>query len=218
MRKKGAVALGSLRVVAAVGLVIAAATARVIASGEGEIAESTKALKAGDPEGATVHARRAAGYYAPGAPHVRVAYERLIALAVTAEKMGDPAAAIFAWRAVRTASIETRWLVSPHQEDRERADAAIARLDAAATKPGLHADPPAKLAREELEALSRDEAPRTPWVITLVAGALAWALGAVWVGLRAIDASGSIDRKRALPGLTLFLVGASAWLLAIWRA
>ena len=93
-------------------------------SGEKEIALSTAALRAGDPHGAAEHARRAAGWYAPGAPHVRVAYERLLALGTAAEGLGDRDTALYALRGARTAAIETRWLFTPHEEDLERADAA----------------------------------------------------------------------------------------------
>ena len=69
-----AVFLGAFRGFVIAGVLVAAATLRVITSGEREIAASTDGLRAGDPHAATEHARRAAGWYAPGAPHVRVAY------------------------------------------------------------------------------------------------------------------------------------------------
>jgi hypothetical protein len=121
------------------GALVAAVTVRVIVAGEREIALSTAALRAGDPHEAAVHARRAAGFYAPGAPHVRVAYERLIALATKAETRGDSKLAAFAWQGVRTAAMETRWLVTPHAEDLERANAALARLQAAEQRTPRHA-------------------------------------------------------------------------------
>src|SRR4029078_11014960 len=122
--------------------------------------------RAGDARGAAEHARRAAGWYAPGAPHVRVAYERLMALATTAEGRGDREIALFAWRGVRTAAIETRWLFTPHEEDLGRANQAIARLSAATPRPpGTRGEPPAVIEREQLEALGRDEAPRAGWVL-----------------------------------------------------
>ncbi len=73
-------------------------------SGEKEIALSTAALRAGDAHAAVEHARRAAGWYMPGAPHVRVAYERLLALGTAAEGLGDRDTALFAFRGVRTAA------------------------------------------------------------------------------------------------------------------
>jgi hypothetical protein len=211
--------LTAFRGLALTGLLLGAATLRVVTSGEREIAASTDGLKAGDAHAATEHARRAAGWYAPGAPHVRVAYERLIALATTAEGLGDREASLYAWRAVRTAAIETRWLVTPHAEDLERANAAIARLEAAAPRPpGTRNEPPATIAREQLEALSRDEAPRTPWVVALVLAAAAWISGSVLVVRRGITAGGQVSWARALPGIVITAGGIALWLLAIWRA
>jgi len=209
----------AFKAIAITGLVVGAATARVIYSGEREIAASTAGLRAGDPHAATAHARRAAGWYAPGAPHVRVAYERLMALGKTAEGIGDREAALYAFRAVHIAATETRWVLTPHADDLLAADRAIARLSAAAPRPpGTRTEPPAKIEREQLEALARDEAPRTPWVIALVAGATAWALGALWVVSRGITAGGRVDAARALPGVVVACAGIAAWLLAIWRA
>lgn len=221
-----AIFLGAFRGIAVVGLFATAATVRVISAGEREIAASTAALRAGDPHAAAEHARRAAGFYAPGAPHVRVAYERLIALATTAEGLGDREIALFAWRGVRTAAIETRWLVTPHEDDLGRADQAIARLSAAAPRPpGTRTEPKAVVEREQLEALARDETPRTGWVVVLVGAAVAWALGAIWVVRRAvaaapsdIEAAAPIAWRRAAPGLAITAAGIAMWLLAIWRA
>ena len=205
--------------IAAAGLVVGAVTARVVSSGEKEIALSTAALRAGDAHAAAEHARRAAGWYMPGAPHVRVAYERLLALGTTAEGLGDRDTALFAFRGVRTAAIETRWLVIPHEADLDQADRAIARLSAAAPRaPALRTEPTAAIEREQLEALVRDEAPRTGWVVALLAGALGWAGGAIAVAQRAVGATGGFDVRRALPGLVAAGAGVALWLLGIWRA
>ena len=175
-------AVAAVWALASAGLVVGAATLRVLASGEKEIALSTAALKAGDAHAAAEHARRAAGWYMPGVPHVRVAYQRLLALGTVAEGLGDRDTALFAFRGVRTASIETRWLLTPHDDDREKADRAIARIEAGAPRaPALRSEPPASVEREQLEALTRDEAPATGWVVGLVAGAIAWAAGAALV-------------------------------------
>ena len=205
--------------VAALGLVIGAASARVVSSGEKEIALSTAGLRAGDAHRAAEHARRAAGWYMPGAPHVRVAYQRLLALGTAAEGLGDRDTALFAFRGVRTAAIETRWLVTPHEDDLDSANRAIARLSADAPRaPGMRAEPPAKVEREQLEALARDEAPRTAWVVVLVASAFTWAAGAMWIVRSSVGAAGALDVRRALPGAVVTGAGIAAWLLAIWRA
>jgi hypothetical protein len=212
---KGAIVAG-LWAIAAAGLVVGAATARVASSGEKEIALSSDALKAGDPHAAAEHARRAAGWYMPGAPHVRVAYERLLALGATAEGLGDRDTALFAFRGVRIAAIETRWILTPHEEDLEKADRALARIEAEAPRaPGMRNEPLGKVEREQLAALARDESPSTPWVVALVAGALAWAIGAAIAARRL---GPTIDLRRASPGLAVAAAGIVAWLVAIWRA
>jgi hypothetical protein len=204
---------------AAVGVIVAAASARVVFSGEKEIALSTAALEQGDPHGAAEHARRAAGWYAPGAPHVRVAYERLLALGTAAEGLGDRDTALYAFRGVRTASIETRWLFTVHEEDRDKADRAIARIESEAPRaPAMRTEPPRAIERAELETLARDEAPRTAWVVALVAGALGWGAGAALVARRAVGATGLFSLRRAMPGLVLTGSGVALWLLALWRA
>lgn len=211
--------LGALRGVAVAGFIVGAASLRVVAAGEREIAESTAALRAGDPHAAALHARRAAGWYAPGAPHVRVAYERLIALATAAEGLGEAETALFAWRAVRIAALETRWITTPHAEDLELANAAIARLAAAAPRPpGTRNEPAAAVAREHLELLARDEAPRVGWVVALVVAFAAWVAGAIWVVRRAVTVTGQWVWPRAAPGLVVCAVGIGLWLLAIWQA
>jgi len=207
------------RVALVAGVLIAAVSSRVLIAGEREIAASTAALRAGDPHGAALHARRAAGYYAPGATHVRVAYDRLIALAVKAESLGDRDTALFAWQGVRTAALETRWLVTPHTEDLERANAAIARLLAAQDRPpGTRTDPTVTIERTALAALALDEAPHVPWVIALVAGFLAWTLGAIVVVRRGVTSTGQIVWSKTGSAIAVTVVGILVWLIAIWRA
>jgi hypothetical protein len=201
------------------GLVVGVVYARVVTAGEGELAASTAGLRAGDPHEAAVRARRAAGWYAPGAPHVRVAYERLAALATKAEGLGDRDTALLAWRAIRTAAIETTWVVTPHEADKERADQAIARLEASVPRPpGTRTEPNGTIEREALEALARDEAPRAFWIVALGLSFVAWAGGAAWIVRRALGATGRIDLRRASPGLVATAFGVALWLLAIWRA
>jgi len=238
-RRRVEIALAALKSLAVLGAIVGGVSLRVVLAGEREIAESTDALRRGDAYAAAVHARRAAGWYAPGAPHVRVAYARLTALATAAEGIGNAEVALLAWRGVRTAVLETRWLLTPHQEDLERADAAIARLSAAQPRPpGTRTEPAAVVERQHLEALARDEAPRRGWVAALVAGFVAWVGGAAWGVHRGVDrdvdrgGDRGVDRgvhrgvhrgvrwawRRAAPALAICAAGVALWLLAIWRA
>lgn len=205
--------------IALVAVVTGAATARVIVAGEREITQSTAALRAGDPHAAAVHARRAAGWYAPGAPHVRVAYERLTALATAAEGLGNREIALLAWNGVRTAAIETKWIVQPHAEDLDRANRAIARISAATPLSlGADAEPAPVLERQYLETLARDETPRTAWIGALVVAFAAWTGGAIHLARRALTPSGRVLWAKALPGIVAIAIGALVWLLAYWRA
>lgn len=208
-----------LSVLGTVGFVIGAITARVLWAGESEIAASTTALQQADLREAATRARRAAGWYAPGAPHVRVAYERLIAIATAAEGHGDRDLALLAWRGIRTAAIETRWIVTPHEGDLDRANRAIARIEAAAPRPpGTRTDSPQRIEQRQITALLRDEAPRVPWVVALVIAFVAWAGGAAWGTRRAKQAPEGHAFAKARPGVIVALAGMMLWVVALFRA
>jgi hypothetical protein len=208
--------LWALRLLVVGSVLFGGATARVLWSGEKEIQASTAGLLAGDPREASVHARRAAGWYAPGAPHVRVAYERLEALARAAEAQGDREEALFAWRAIRSASLETRWLFTPHADALDRANRAIARMEAEAPRaPNLRDAPPAQLERAFLEQLRAQLSPRAPWVLVLLGGLLLWVSGLVWMLLRGLDSRGLPAWRRSAPALACSALGAALWALAL---
>lgn len=208
-----------LSVLSAMGLLIGAITARVIWAGESEIAASTAALQQADVREAATRARRAAGWYAPGAPHVRVAYERLVAIATAAEGRGDRELALLAWRGIRTAALETRWIVIPHAADLNRANRAIARIEAAAPRPpGTRTESPQRIEQRQITALLRDEAPRVPWVIALVVAFVAWAAGAAWALRQATRAPEGKAFARAQPGIVVALAGVALWVIALFRA
>ena len=202
-------------VLATVVTVLGIATARVVVSGEAEIEASNAALDGGDAREAIVRARRAAHWYAPGAPHVRVAYDRLIALAEASEQNRHDDLALLAWRGVRVSVIETRWLLSPHPEHLERADQEIARLMAKSPKA---AEPDERIRIEELAKLKRHEAPRTPWVVLLAVGFVVLAAGLFTWGRQVGGAGGRLVWRQAKLGAVLTVVGAALWLVAVWRA
>jgi hypothetical protein len=202
-----------------IGLLIGSITTRVIFAGEAEIAASTGALQKSDLREAATRARRAAGWYAPGAPHVRVAYERLVAIATAAEGHGDRELALLAWRGIRTAAIETRWIVTPHESDLDRANRAIARIEAAAPRPpGTRTDSPQRIEQRQISALLRDEAPRVPWVVALVVAFVTWAGGAAWGVRRASLAPEGRAFAQAKTGIFVALAGIAVWVAALFRA
>ena len=202
-----------------VAIVVAAITLRVVVAGELEIAASTQALLAGDPREATLHARAAATWYAPGAPHVRVAYERLLALGDAAEKRQNREIALLAFRSVRVASASTRWLIVPHAADVVRANEAVARIDSNVPRPPKTSLEPAPgIERAELETLARDTGPRREWIAALVVAFATWGLGLGSVLFRAIDESGKIAWGRARIGLGVALAGLVLWGVALYFA
>src|ERR1041385_469444 len=104
-------ALGMLLAV----LVLATLTARMIVEGEAELKASDASFDRGDLAEATLHARRAATLYAPGAPHVAAAFERLRAIALGAEASGNVNMARRAWGASRGALLERRNIGAPYR-------------------------------------------------------------------------------------------------------
>jgi hypothetical protein len=217
--RASAVIKAILRIALVAIVVVSGLTARVLIAGELEIAESTRALASGDARAATEHARAAALWFAPGAPHVRVAYGRLVALAKAAEEHHDMEAALRAWRAVMTASSSTRWITAPHGEDAARAAEAIARIESTATRPNASAlDPAPTVEKAELEALTREAGPRTGWLLVLGGSFLALAIGVAWMILRAFDGSGRLSLDRSKWAALVAVAGAAGWGVALWYA
>lgn len=194
---------------------LAAWTARVVVGGERALDASDAALERGDAEAAINAARRSASFYAPGAPHVEHAYRRLSALAGAAEEHHQRETALYAWRSLRQAALDTRWLVVPHAADEAHASSEIARLSAL----GSHerAEPDRAIEAAMLGRLRESERPRTGWVVALVVG-LAMASTGFLMASRRIAAAARLDWSAGSKPLTLAAVGVALWLLAWWRA
>jgi hypothetical protein len=193
----------------------AAVSSRVLINGDAELAASTAALALGDPREAVVAARRAAGWYLPGAPHVAAAYQRLLALARTAEQHRQGDIALAAWRGVRSAALESRWLYTPHRAELDEANREIARLMA---KVPNAAQPDASIQQAALQKLLRHEVPNPWWALGLLGGALLTATGFASWATAAGDVAGRLAWARARAGAAMALSGIVLWLLALWRA
>ncbi len=202
-----AVARTLLLVVALLG----ALTARVVFEGERQISESTKALEAGDAETAIFHARSAALWFAPGAPHVRVAYGRLMALGKAAEERRLWDTALSAYRGVVSASASTRWLSRPHASDASLAQAAIERIETK-QRAGAVAEPGESLAAPQQE----------PSTLSargfLVAGFLGTIGGLALLLLRGVDETGRLAGRKALPGMLLSAFGLALYVVSLFLA
>ena len=193
-----------------------ALAARVILEGQTELAASDAAFDAGDLRPALEHARRSATLYAPGAPHVDHAYERLIAIALGAEAAGQPKTAYLAWQGVRSAALESRHVWVSRSAELERANQNLSRLEALARGAG-DADQ-GKVQRQALSRLSADSAPTPAWIAVLGGGFLVALLGLALFAFRGLDRSGNVSARPAQVGLALFAIGAACWAFAAYKA
>ncbi len=194
-------------------------TAAVIYSGERELALSTAALNEGRGQDAVASAKRAALWYAPFAPHVDVAYRRLIAIAEAAQAHGDVALAQSAWSAVREAALETRSILSPHEADKTRATEALAKLYASVPESaGQKALSPEELERRYLRALLRAPGTTPFWsaIMVLALGLVLSAFGGI--AFWAVDHAGHFSKNRLTIGLGALGLGAALWALALYSA
>lgn len=210
---KGMIALGLL---AGAGGML---TARVLQQGERELRSAEALAASGNLEEAVIHARTSASWFVPGAPHVPAAYAKMISIARLAEGRGDPKTALFAWHAVRHAALSTRWVFVPHQDELAVANASIARLSAKQPPPtGARVQDPAEVQQQLHMLLARQDQPRLPWVITLLVGFLAFAVGLVHMGWTGYSDEGRFRPARLRLGAALSIVGVVAWILALWNA
>jgi hypothetical protein len=202
-------------------LALAALIARVVLEGESEMSLSDAAFHEGDVLTATVHARRAASLYAPAAPHVSRAFDRLTAIATGAEATGQPEVAASAWRAMRAAALETRHAVAPHALELERANGNLARLEARPVEVTLAMDalvgqPPPASASGAPSFFG--DAPGPLWSVLLVLGFGACALGVAALALRGLHSDGRLRWAGARYPLLVVGAGAVCWALALVNA
>jgi hypothetical protein len=193
-------------------------TARALYEGEREL-RTAEALSSADKlEDAALHARAAAAWYLPGAPHVPAAYARLIAMARVAEGRGDPVTALYVWRSVRAAALSSRWARIPHGEELALANASIARLAAQQPQPQYaRIQDPGELQQQQHVALAQHLGPRLPWVITMLLGCCAMCVGMVYTGRQSFNAKNDrFEAKRLWPGAVVASAGLLAWAAALY--
>ena len=197
-------------------LVGAAFSARVVMEGESELTASDAAFDKGELAPALDHARRSATLYAPGAPHVGRAYERLEAIAKGAEAAGQSTIAFLAWQAVRSAALESRHVLVPRDDELQVANQNLARLEALARDKD-----DSQRARSQSQALSRlraDDAPAPGWIAVLGGGFLLALAGLALFAVQGVDRAGKVSFGRARWGLVLFAIGAACWTVAAYKA
>ena len=200
---------------AAIGLLYA----HILDQGEMELKSAEALANAGEFDEAIVHARQSASWFVPGAPHVASAYARLADIASICEGRGDTKTALFAWHAVRTATISSRWAEITHERELAVADASIARLSSKQPVALGAADrDPEGIQRKLHEILSRNDRPRVPWIAALLGGFVCMIVGLVSTAWRGYSPGGKPVHLRQVPGLIIAAIGLLAWVLALWNA
>ncbi len=192
-------------------LVLGVLTARAVLEGQAELERSKAAFDQGKLSDAVLHARRAAVAYAPGAPHVALAYDRLRTIARGSEAAGDPQTARLAWGAIRSAAIETRHVFSPEEALREEADRQLARL-AAEARPATATRTP----RRPVDSAAAG--PHPLWAALLALGFGLLLAGLAFVSLRGVERDGKIRLRPLLVGLAVSLLGAACWTMSLYWA
>jgi hypothetical protein len=161
---------------------------RVVLSARHELATGEGLLQRGDREGAVVHLRRAARWYAPFSPYHVLALSRLSEIGHAAEQAGESALALSAYRAVRGSILATRSLYVPERARLEAANQRIALLMAHEPAPGMDAGKtPEQLRQEHLALLTPIPGPNVFWSVVVLLGFACWVGAAFAFSVRAID-------------------------------
>lgn len=147
------------------------------------------------------------------------AYARLLHIARTAEANNDRDAALFAWRAMRSAAEQTAWLVQPHGYELALANRAIARLTSEASRPLLSPDESTTQAERRMQVLlARRDAPRTGAVVLVVAGLWSSVLGLGWLAWRGVTPEGRLRWPEARFPMVVGLLGLVLYAVSLWLA
>ena len=192
---------------------------RVFWDGRRALAAGAAAMARGDTEEAIAEWRRAARWYAPGAPHVRAAYGRLEDAARRAEDAGDRQGALAAWRAVRSSVLATRSFYTPYAEKLGVANDRIAGLmkdvEGDAADPGKT---PAQREAWHLALLTRDEAPSVGWTLLALVGLAGWIGGGFLFAFRGVTDEDRLDRRFAAYSGLLVAAGLFVRMLGLYLA
>ncbi len=131
-----------------VGALLGLLVFRAHRAGEAAMVQSDKSFDRGELAASLSSARDAAGWYFSAAPHVERAYDRMLAIALGAERSGDSKMAVRAYATMRGVIYETSHAWSNRQLLLERANSGMIRL--------LPRD--RELDAQALEGLARDYA------------------------------------------------------------
>lgn len=203
-----------------VGAFFALAMIRVVLEARSEFSEAEAALSKAHTDEAITHYRRAIQWYLPANPYVERAIDRLGELAQQAERNGNRALALRAWRDLRGALYSVRSFYQPHRETVRRAEVRIAKLMAGLPKSSSQPTTADNERRSRLEAkyltqLRRDYAPSPWWSALMVIGFLAWVGSAVAMIVRGFDAEGRLVGHKAWPWALAIVVGLALWMVSL---
>lgn len=208
-----------LRGVAIAGAVLLAIAGRVVVGSAMELDRGDVAMAGGDAEGARMHWRRSAAWYAPGNPYDEQALDRLESMAVEAEQAGAIDDAVLAWRAMRSAIIGARGLTTPHAERLGRARTKIATLMLQQEQAPMDSGLSDSELRDHYAAMLAEPSGAAP------AGALLALFGfALWIGAafrmshRAFDEEDRFDRRVGLAHLGAIALGLALFALGLTLA
>lgn len=187
---------------------------RVVFEGRSALADGEAALARKDPQAAIRSFEASARWYLPFAPHVDDAYDQLRALT----KSQQSGVALSAWRSIRSASLATRSLWTPHADDLAAANRAIAELSARVPDAGPAGDTTG--AREEWYRgrLARDSRPSQTAIALAALGLIVWLAGVLALARWGITSGGALARRPALVAGSMIVVGLVCWTVGLYNA
>jgi len=197
-------------------VLLAVIATRVVTSSRAELAQGHTLRGRGDVDGAIVHYRRAARWYAPGSPYHVEALDALGALGRAAAARGDVEQALSAYRGVRAAILGARSFYTPETARLAAANRRIADLMSQQPAPPVDAGKTReRIAAEHLALLEAPMRPNIFWTIVLLLGFAGWVAGAFLFVARAIDSDDRIVGKEARRWGTLVVVGFGLFVLGM---
>jgi len=204
------------RIVAVAGVLLAVLAVRVVTASRAELADADDRHARNDIEGAIVGYRRAARWYAPANPYSADALAKLERIAMEAERSGNSARALVAFRAMRSAIMTGRSFYVPFRAELAVADRHIAHLVARADRGAqTSAANAARVEREHMALLEADPRPGVVWSFVLLIGFGGWIAGAVGLAIRAIDDEGRIVGREARRWGTVMIAGFGLFVLGL---
>jgi hypothetical protein len=179
----------SLHGLAALLALLALIAVRVHVEARRELRAAEAATAAGDLRNTMVHLRRAARWHAPLNSASDEALARLRQIAEQAEATEDTSTALYAWRAIRGASVASESLFTPRAEEAERAEQHIAALMARVDPPQIDARESVGRRQEQYLTALRDHGrPNRGALIAVWVGLVLFVLGLGGVAIRGVDA------------------------------